>query len=57
MWDNFNEHFSTTPNQVSDELFIGSMEGASDKKILQNLGVSHIVVAGSFLKENFPDVI
>ena len=55
MWDSFDKHFSTTPNEVTNELFIGSMESSTDKNILQNLGITHIVVAGSYLKKNFPD--
>ena len=46
---------SKIPNKVTDELFIGSYESASDKKILSKLGITHIVVAGSCLTENFPD--
>jgi len=48
--------YTTTQNKVTEELFIGSVVSSRDENILLNLGITHIIIVGSYLKELFPDV-
>jgi len=53
----FETHLSSIPTKITNNIFLGPMESAENKEILINLGITHIIVAGQYLLENFPDVI
>ena len=43
------------PVELVDNLFIGSIGAAHNKKALKESGITHIVIAASGLKKLFPD--
>ena len=43
------------PVELVDNLFIGSIGAAHNKKALKKSGITHIVIAASGLKKLFPD--
>ncbi len=40
-------------NKITDKIYLGSEEGSSDKKLLKEYKVTHILVCGSELKKRF----
>jgi hypothetical protein len=44
------------PDKITENLYLSSMYPTSDKKLLQKLGITHILAAGKFLKLYHPDV-
>jgi len=44
------------PGAVFPDLFIGSIGAAYNKKVLQELGITHILTCAANIKPRFPDV-
>jgi hypothetical protein len=43
------------PIEIIENVYIGSFAAAENKESLINLGITHIIVAASSLKKNFPE--
>jgi hypothetical protein len=43
------------PNKIIDNLYLGSMFESKFKEDLLELGIKHILVAGSMLTQHYPD--
>lgn len=46
----------TMPDMLTDKIFIGNMNHASNKKKLEDLGITSILICGSYIEPNFPKV-
>jgi len=46
-----------SPTLICDNIFIGNMTNANDKDSLKKLGITHILICGSYLDAYFPSVI
>jgi len=44
-----------TPTQITNEIYLGSASSSRDDSLLQMLGVTHILVAGSYLTVHHPN--
>ena len=44
------------PSKIIDGLYLGNSEDAKDLKLLQELGIKHILVAGNYLDIHYPKV-
>ena len=44
------------PILITENIYIGNMTNASDKESLKKLGVTHILICGSYLEAYFPSV-
>ena len=44
------------PSEVLDRLFLGGLFDANRKEILQSLGIKYILIVGTNLQANFPNV-
>jgi hypothetical protein len=44
------------PTLITDNIYIGNMTNASDKDSLKSLGITHILICGSYLEAYFPSV-
>jgi hypothetical protein len=42
-------------DQITDKIYLGNESGAYNKKMLQDRGITHILVAGNYLQKKFPD--
>jgi hypothetical protein len=45
------------PSKIMDGLYLGNSEDSKNLKVLQELGIKYILVAGKFLDLFYPDVI
>lgn len=52
LWSNFD---TASIDQINDKLWIGNEAGAYNKKMLQDRGITHILVAGNYLDQKYPD--
>lgn len=40
---------------LENKLYLGNAEASNNLELLQQKGITHILVCGSFLKKRFPD--
>ena len=43
-------------SQILEKLYIGDINVANDMDLLEKLGITHVLICGSFLEPSFPDV-
>ncbi len=46
----------TMPDMITDKIYIGNMSHASNKRKLEELGITSILICGSYLEPSFPKV-
>lgn len=44
-----------TPGAVYDDIFLGSIGAAYNKKVLKELGITHILTCAANIKPRYPD--
>ena len=44
------------PDMITDKIYIGNMNHASDKQKLLELGITSILICASYIEPNFPKV-
>ena len=44
------------PDMITNKIYIGNMNHASDLRKLQELGITSILICGSYIEPNFPKV-
>jgi len=42
-------------DQITDKIYLGNESGAYNKKMLQDRGITHILVCGNYLQKKFPN--
>lgn len=45
-----------TPNKIIENLYLGDCTDSENLQKLESLGIKYILIAGNWLKENFPQV-
>ena len=46
----------STPDLISDNIFIGNLTNATNKERLKELGITHILICASYIEPSFPNV-
>ena len=54
-FNNTLSYFTSEPNKITDSIYIGAFNHSKNKKMLLELGITHIVCAGKGLKCYYPD--
>lgn len=44
------------PELITDKIYIGNLANASNKEKLIDLGITHILICGSYIEPIFPNV-
>lgn len=48
---------NSVPDQVTEKMFIGNLANASNKEKLKEIGITHVLICGSYIEPVFPNVI
>ncbi len=47
----------STPDLITENILIGNLTNATNKKTLKELGITHILICASYIEPSFPNVI
>lgn len=51
-WQNYDV---ASIDHITDKIYVGNEEGAYNKKMLEDRGITHILVAGNYLEKKYPN--
>ena len=52
----FDDIQTNFPDKLNDNIYLGDEHSAQQLKNLQKLEITHVIVAGNFLQEKYPNV-